>query len=57
MKSRSQRAFRHKCEPYHVEMIVRAYLTSSSWRSYKSSARSICGITDPGGYEGTSEIR
>ncbi|MGM0464092.1 MAG: phosphoribosylaminoimidazolesuccinocarboxamide synthase [Bacteroidota bacterium] len=41
--------FGHKCEPYPVEMIVRAYLTGSSWRSYKSGARSICGVPVPGG--------
>lgn len=39
----------HKCKPYPVEMIVRAYLTGSSWRSYKSGARSICGIPIPDG--------
>jgi phosphoribosylaminoimidazole-succinocarboxamide synthase len=37
----------HKCEPYPVEMIVRAYLTGSSWRLYRSGARSICGIPLP----------
>ncbi len=36
--------FGHKCEPYPVEMIARAYLTGSSWRTYKSGVRSICGI-------------
>jgi phosphoribosylaminoimidazole-succinocarboxamide synthase len=36
--------FGHKCEPYPVEMIVRAYLTGSSWRTYKSGARKLCGI-------------
>ena len=36
--------FGHKCEPYPVEMIVRAYLTGSSWRTYKDGAREICGI-------------
>ncbi len=41
--------FGHKCEPYPVEMIVRAYLTGSSWRTYKSGARSICGISIPEG--------
>lgn len=41
--------FGHKCEPYPVEMIVRAYLTGSSWRTYKSGARTICGITIPEG--------
>jgi phosphoribosylaminoimidazole-succinocarboxamide synthase len=39
----------HKCDPYPVEMIVRAYLTGSSWRSYKGGARSICGINLPDG--------
>jgi phosphoribosylaminoimidazole-succinocarboxamide synthase len=39
----------HRCTPYPVEMIVRAYLTGSSWRTYKSGARSICGITIPDG--------
>ena len=41
--------FGHKCEPYPVEMIVRAYLTGSSWRSYKNGAREICGIKIPDG--------
>ncbi len=39
----------HKCDPYPVEMIVRAYLTGSSWRSYKAGAREICGIPIPDG--------
>ena len=37
------------CKPYPVEMIVRAYLTGSSWRTYKSGAREICGIRLPDG--------
>lgn len=39
----------HKCEPFPVEMIVRAYLTGSSWRSYKAGAREICGVPIPNG--------
>lgn len=39
----------HICEPYPVEMIVRAYLTGSSWRTYKSGAREICGVSLPDG--------
>ncbi len=39
----------HKCEPYPVEMIVRAYLTGSSWRAYKKGARQICGVPIPDG--------
>lgn len=41
--------FGHKCEPYPVEMIVRAYLTGSSWRTYKAGSRAICGIRLPDG--------
>lgn len=41
--------FGHRCDPYPVEMIVRAYLTGSSWRTYKSGARSICGVPIPDG--------
>lgn len=39
----------HICKPYPLEMIVRAYLTGSSWRTYKSGARKICGIPIPDG--------
>jgi phosphoribosylaminoimidazole-succinocarboxamide synthase len=41
--------FGHKCQPFAVEMIVRAYLTGSSWRNYKSGSRNICGIKIPDG--------
>jgi phosphoribosylaminoimidazole-succinocarboxamide synthase len=41
--------FGHKCAPYPIEMIVRAYLTGSSWRTYKGGAREICGIKIPDG--------
>jgi phosphoribosylaminoimidazole-succinocarboxamide synthase len=41
--------FGHRCEPYPVEMIVRAFLTGSSWRTYKAGAREICGIKIPDG--------
>jgi phosphoribosylaminoimidazole-succinocarboxamide synthase len=41
--------FGYICEPYPVEMIVRAYLTGSSWRTYKEGARAICGVSVPDG--------
>lgn len=41
--------FGYRCKPYPVEMIVRAYLTGSSWRLYKSGVREICGIPLPDG--------
>ena len=37
------------CKPFPVEMIIRGYLTGSSWRSYKNGKREICGITIPDG--------
>jgi phosphoribosylaminoimidazole-succinocarboxamide synthase len=39
----------HYCKPYPVEMIIRGFLTGSSWRTYKSGARSICGVPVPDG--------
>jgi len=38
-----------KCEPFAVEMIVRGYLTGSSWRNYKKGDRQICGVKIPDG--------
>ena len=32
------------CKPFPIEMIIRGYLTGSSWRTYKSGARDICGV-------------
>lgn len=34
----------HYCETFPVEMIVRGYLTGSSWRLYKGGGRDICGV-------------
>lgn len=39
----------YKCESLPVEMIVRGYLTGSSWRTYKAGAREICGVKIPDG--------
>lgn len=39
----------HMCEPFPVEMIVRGYLTGSSWRLYKNGGREICGLPLPEG--------
>jgi len=38
-----------RCEPFPIEMIIRGYLTGSSWRSYKNGAREICGVPLPDG--------
>ncbi len=39
----------YKCEPFPIEMIVRGYLTGSSWREYKKGLRQICGVRIPDG--------
>ncbi len=39
----------HYCDPFPVEMIIRGYLTGSSWRTYKKGAREICGVAVPDG--------
>lgn len=37
------------CEPYKVEMVIRGYLTGHAWRTYKSGARTLCGVALPEG--------
>jgi len=37
------------CKIYPVEMIIRGYLTGSSWRTYQKGARQICGVDVPDG--------
>lgn len=37
------------CTIYPVEMIIRGYLTGSSWRTYQKGSRSICGVPIPSG--------
>lgn len=39
----------YKCESLPIEMIVRGYLTGSSWRAYKAGEREICGVRIPDG--------
>lgn len=33
----------HLCQPFKVEMVIRGYLTGSSWRAYKTGERMLCG--------------
>ncbi len=39
----------YNCEPFQIEMIIRGYLTGSSWREYKKGERQICGVKIPDG--------
>lgn len=35
----------HRCDPYRVEMVIRAYLTGHAWREYKAGKRMLCGVS------------
>jgi len=37
------------CKGFPVEMIIRGYLTGSSWRAYQKGQRQICGVPIPEG--------
>jgi phosphoribosylaminoimidazole-succinocarboxamide synthase len=37
------------CKVYPVEMIIRGYMTGSSWRAYQKGSRAICGVPVPDG--------
>ena len=38
-----------RCDSYPIEMIVRAYLCGSAWRTYQTGVREICGVKIPDG--------
>lgn len=38
-----------KAEAYRVEMVIRGYLTGHAWRTYRSGARTLCGVALPEG--------
>lgn len=39
----------YKCEPFPIEMVIRGNLTGHAWRTYKSGARTLCGVPLPDG--------
>ncbi|MDA8596001.1 phosphoribosylaminoimidazolesuccinocarboxamide synthase [Flavobacteriaceae bacterium] len=38
-----------RCEPFKVEMVIRAYLTGHAWREYSAGKRILCGVELPDG--------
>ena len=38
-----------KCDTFPVEMVIRGNLTGHAWRTYKTGARSLCGVAMPEG--------
>lgn len=39
----------HHCEPFKVEMVIRAYLSGHAWRTYRDGGRELCGVKLPEG--------
>ena len=37
------------CDPFRVEMVIRAYLVGHAWREYKAGKRILCGVELPDG--------
>jgi phosphoribosylaminoimidazole-succinocarboxamide synthase len=42
-------AIGYRCEPIRIEMVIRGYLTGHAWRTYRSGARQLCGVSLPEG--------
>jgi phosphoribosylaminoimidazole-succinocarboxamide synthase len=39
------------CEPFRVEMVIRAYVVGHAWREYSSGKRTLCGVSMPDGLQ------
>lgn len=39
----------YRCEPFAVEMVIRAHLTGHAWRVYAAGGRELCGLRLPEG--------
>ena len=42
-------AIGHACEPFKVEMVIRAYLSGHAAREYRAGKRKLCGVSMPDG--------
>lgn len=42
-------AIGYACEPFKVEMVIRAYLVGHAWREYAAGKRTLCGVAMPDG--------
>lgn len=45
-----------RCEPFKIEMVIRAYLTGHAWREYRSGKREICGVHLPDGLKENDKL-
>ncbi len=46
----------YKCEPFHVEFVVRGYLAGHAWREYNSGKRELCGVSLPDGLKENDKL-
>ena len=44
------------CEPFKVEMVIRAYLAGHAWREYQAGKRSVCGVKLPEGLKENDKL-
>jgi len=44
------------CEPFKVEMVIRAYLAGHAWREYQAGKRSVCGVQLPDGLKENDKL-
>jgi phosphoribosylaminoimidazole-succinocarboxamide synthase len=44
------------CEPFKVEMVIRAYLAGHAWREYQSGKRTVCGVELPDGLKENDKL-
>lgn len=44
------------CEPFKVEMVIRAYLAGHAWREYQTGKRSVCGVQLPDGLKENDKL-
>ena len=46
----------YKCEPFHVEFVVRGYPAGHAWREYNSGKRELCGVSLPDGLKENDKL-
>lgn len=44
------------CNPFKVEMVIRAYLAGHAWREYQAGKRSVCGVELPDGLKENDKL-
>lgn len=45
-----------QCDPFPIEMVIRAYLAGHAWREYRSGKREVCGVALPEGLKENDKL-